>query len=107
MVPGVILVSSHALMDIVSLSGGNVTMTMIVVMAVMSWKVCVLSILVSQQLSPVAMGDAYPIITAAITTMTAEITVMSLAACSEPVTPTRNLLAIMEGVYPFSMSAME
>lgn len=66
-----------------------------------------LSILVSQQLSPVAMGDAYPIITAAITTMTVEITVMSLAACSEPVTPTQNLLAIMEGVYPFSMSAME
>lgn len=66
-----------------------------------------LSILVCQQLSPVAMGDACPIITAAITTMTAEITVMSLAACSEPVTHTRNLLAIMEGVYPFSMSAME
>lgn len=44
MVPGVILVSSHALMDTVSLSGGNVTMTMIVAMAVMSWKVCVVSI---------------------------------------------------------------
>lgn len=66
-----------------------------------------LSILVSQQPSPVAMGDVYPIITAVITTMTVEITVMSLAACSEPVTPTQNLLAIMEGVYPFSMSAME
>lgn len=66
-----------------------------------------LSILVSQQLSPVAMGDAYPIITDAITTMTVEITVMSLAACSEPVTSTQNSLAIMEGVYPFSMSAME
>lgn len=66
-----------------------------------------LSILVSQQLSPVAMGDAYPTITAAITTMTVEITVMNLAACSEPVTPTQSLLAIMEGVYLFSMSAME
>lgn len=44
MVPGVILVTSHALMDNVSPSDGNVTMTMIVVMAVMSWKVFVVSI---------------------------------------------------------------
>ena len=64
-----------------------------------------LSILVSQQLLRVVMGDACPIITAVITTMTVEITVMRLAACSELVTPTQNLLAIMEGVYLFSTSA--
>lgn len=94
-------------MGSVSPSNGNATMTMIVVMAVMSWKVCVLSILVSQQLLPVAMGAVYPIITAVITTMTVEITVTRSAACSELVTPTQNLLAIMEGVYLFSTSAME
>lgn len=53
------------------------------------------------------MDDVYPIITAVITTMTVEITVMRLAACSELVTPTQNLLAIMEGAYLFSMCAME
>lgn len=52
------------------------------------------------------MGGVYPIITAVITTMTVEIIVMRLAACSELVTPTQNLRAIMEGVYLFSMSAM-
>lgn len=66
-----------------------------------------LSILVSQQLLPVVMGDVYPIITAVITTMTVETIAMKLAAYSELVTPTQNSLAIMEGVYLFSMSAME
>lgn len=53
------------------------------------------------------MGDVYPIITAVITTMTVETIAMKLAAYSELVTPTQNSLAIMEGVYLFSMSATE
>lgn len=66
-----------------------------------------LSILVSQQLLPVVMGDVCPIITAVITTTTVETIAMRLAAYSELVTPTQNLLAIMEDVYLFSTSAME
>lgn len=53
------------------------------------------------------MGDVCRIITAVITTMTVETIAMRLAAYSELVTPTRNLRAIMEDVYLFSMSAME
>lgn len=61
---------------------------------------------VNQQLSPAAMGDVSPTLIAVITTMTVETTVMRWAACSELVTPTQNLLAIMEGVYLLNTSAM-
>lgn len=61
---------------------------------------------VSQQLSPVATGGVYLTLIAVITTMTVETTVMRWAACSELVTPTQNLLAIMEGVYLLNTSAM-
>lgn len=47
MVPGVKEGSSHALMGDASQSGGNVTMITIVGMAAMSWKVCVVSILIT------------------------------------------------------------
>lgn len=60
----------------------------------------------SQQLTPAAMGGVYPTLIAVITTMTVETTVMRWDACSELVTPTQNLLAIMEGVYLLNTSAM-
>lgn len=39
--------SSHVLMGYASQSDGSVTMTMIVVMAAMNWKVCVVSTLIT------------------------------------------------------------
>lgn len=105
-VPAVISSSSPALMGVVSLRIGNVTMTTTVVMAVMSCPQSVPFTRADQQPSLVPMGDVCHTIIAVISTMTAGTTAMRQDAYSGAATAPQSSLAATGGVYLLVMSAM-
>lgn len=105
-VPAVVSPSSPASMGIASIRNGNVTMTMTVVMAVMSYPQSVPFTRANQQPSLVPMGDVCHTTIAVIITMTVGTTVMRKDACSGTAIAPQSSLAATGGAFLSVMSAM-